>query len=306
MKKKWLLSIVLTIVLIFAFLPLSSLNADPVPGTSLVVTKTAIGSSEGYLTWDIDKSVDTTSFSLTTGETATANYTITLTPNYHETGRVVEGNIHIDNVGGEYAWGSSIVDIVEYEMGGVWHVLEMEFISGLFTIEAGNHLDLPYSISFFPVEGATAYRNTVVAGLNNYALPGGGTGFYEFMYTIEFSISGGTVTSDAFVDVSDSLKGYLGQTWVGDTSTYTYTYSMSIGPYSEPGDYTIDNIVIATGTDSNIESTDSSSITIHIVYTKGDALINSGVPGKGLDTAPGQQKPFNPKSQASKHAGKKK
>jgi len=40
--------------------------------------------------------------------------------------------------------------------------------------------------------------------------------------------------------------------------------------------------------------------------TKGEALINSGVPGKGLETAPGQQKPFNPKSQASEHAGKKK
>jgi len=39
---------------------------------------------------------------------------------------------------------------------------------------------------------------------------------------------------------------------------------------------------------------------------KADALIKSGIPGKGLDTAPGQQKPFNPKSQAAEHAGKKK
>jgi len=32
----------------------------------------------------------------------------------------------------------------------------------------------------------------------------------------------------------------------------------------------------------------------------------SGVPGKGLENAPGLQKPFNPKSQAEKNAGKKK
>ena len=40
--------------------------------------------------------------------------------------------------------------------------------------------------------------------------------------------------------------------------------------------------------------------------TKADILIGSGVPGKGLDVAPGLQKPFNPKSQAAGHAGKKK
>ena len=31
----------------------------------------------------------------------------------------------------------------------------------------------------------------------------------------------------------------------------------------------------------------------------------SGVPGKGIDKAPGLQKPFNPNSNAAEHAGKK-
>jgi len=39
--------------------------------------------------------------------------------------------------------------------------------------------------------------------------------------------------------------------------------------------------------------------------TKSGILKDSGVPGKGLDTAPGLQKPFNPNSQAAEHAGKK-
>ncbi len=39
--------------------------------------------------------------------------------------------------------------------------------------------------------------------------------------------------------------------------------------------------------------------------TKSDILINSGVPGKGLENAPGLDKPFNPKSQAGENAGKK-
>jgi len=41
------------------------------------------------------------------------------------------------------------------------------------------------------------------------------------------------------------------------------------------------------------------------VHTKAEILIGSGVSGKGLENAPGLQKPFNPKSQAGKHAGKK-
>jgi len=47
-------------------------------------------------------------------------------------------------------------------------------------------------------------------------------------------------------------------------------------------------------------------IKVFIGNTKAGILKYSGVPGKGLETAPGLQKPFNPESQAAKHAGKKK
>lgn len=41
------------------------------------------------------------------------------------------------------------------------------------------------------------------------------------------------------------------------------------------------------------------------LLTKSEILKSSGVPGKGLENAPGLQKPFNEKSQASSNAGKK-
>jgi len=47
-------------------------------------------------------------------------------------------------------------------------------------------------------------------------------------------------------------------------------------------------------------------IKVFIGNTKAGILEYSGVPGKGLETAPGLQKPFNLKSQAAEHAGKKK
>lgn len=41
------------------------------------------------------------------------------------------------------------------------------------------------------------------------------------------------------------------------------------------------------------------------VTTKAGVLIDSGVPGKGLDAAPGLNKPFNPNSQAGEKSGQK-
>jgi hypothetical protein len=40
--------------------------------------------------------------------------------------------------------------------------------------------------------------------------------------------------------------------------------------------------------------------------TKAEILRGRGVPGKGIDHAPGLQKPFNPKSKAAQNAGKAK
>jgi len=311
MKKRWLFLIAVAIITIFTLLPLSFLNASPT-GTSLVVTKDATARSEGYIAWSVEKSVDQNSFNLSIGQTATANYTVTVVPGYIETSMTVSGNIHIENVGSEVASIKYVKDVVEYKIDdGPWTVLTTKNISGSFTISppapAVPYIDVPYSVSFTPVADATAYRNTALVGLKNYSIPGGGVGFHEYSYATDFSVSGGT-SHNAFADVSDSLKGYLGETWVGAPSSYIYTYPISIGPYLEPGDYTIDNTATVTGTEYGTTDTDSISVSIYVgpANAKTDALINSGIPGKGLETAPGQQKIFNPKSQASENAGMKK
>jgi hypothetical protein len=308
MKKNLLVLTVIAAVCTLILLPFSFLYAAPESGTSLVINKTASVSGTGNVTWSIDKSVGQDFFNLSTGQTATANYTVTATPIYQETGSVINGNIHIQNTGSEIASITYVEDRVEHKVGDTWYWQMPKYIGGLFTILIGGSIDIPYSFSFTPIEGATAYRNTAIVGLENSAMPDVGIGFEEFRYTTDFSTSGGIIAADAFADVSDSSIGYLGKTWVGDPSTYTYTYSISIGPYSEPGDYTIDNTATITGTDSYTTDKDSLTITIHVdsVDTKKDILIESGIPGKGLENAPGLQKPFNPESKASENAGKKK
>ena len=91
--------------------------------------------------------------------------------------------------------------------------------------------------------------------------------------------------------------------------TVSATYKVVLGDLIAGS---IKNIAMVKGVDpqgvtvtgSSEEVTVSTNI-IKALLNKADILKLSGVPGKGIDTAPGLQKPFNPKSQASEHAGKK-
>jgi hypothetical protein len=75
----------------------------------------------------------------------------------------------------------------------------------------------------------------------------------------------------------------------------------------------ISNIATGQGNDplGNIISAKSNEVIVSLIVnqnpptTKADILKNNGVPGKGIEHAPGLQKPFNPKSKAEEHAGKK-
>jgi|GEM_PF-2285663 len=233
-------------------------------GTTIEVSKDASAQGEGYLTWTIKKSVNKTSFDLVIGKTANADYTVTVAPVYHETGRTVSGNININNTGGQAASISFIKDKVEYKIGGgAWTEITTQDISGPFSVPAGSNSSVPYSVSFTPVEGATEYQNTALVGLENSA-SGGGVGFQEYSYSTGFSVSGGNITSDAFADVSDSLQGYLGEAWVGDPSTYEYTYTRQIGPYPNVGDYKVGNVATVTGKDSQTAVTASKNIKVHV------------------------------------------
>jgi hypothetical protein len=95
----------------------------------------------------------------------------------------------------------------------------------------------------------------------------------------------------------------------GDNITATATYTVV---FSDLLVGSIKNIGIVTGEDLNgklvIANSNEVVISTNIIkalLTKAEILKLSGVPGKGIDTAPGLQKPFNPNSKASDNAGKK-
>ncbi|GAI51919.1 unnamed protein product, partial [marine sediment metagenome] len=94
----------------------------------------------------------------------------------------------------------------------------------------------------------------------------------------------------------------------GDNVTVAKSYTVDENDLPGP----IINTANVTGTYADGRSilaiSDQVSVSLTInktLLTKAEILKLSGVPGKGIDTAPGLQKPFNPKSQAAEHAGKK-
>jgi len=91
----------------------------------------------------------------------------------------------------------------------------------------------------------------------------------------------------------------------GDSTSITF--NALIGEVEEG---TLTSTIEAVGTSPDneaVSATATAEVTIlaKSYWTKADILKQRGVPGKGIDTAPGLQKPFNPNSQAAENAGKK-
>jgi hypothetical protein len=91
-----------------------------------------------------------------------------------------------------------------------------------------------------------------------------------------------TATASYKIVFSDVLAGA-----VNNTATVT-----GVDPDGRPVSANSDEIVVSTNV-------------IKSLLNKAETLRLSGVPGKGIESAPGLQKPFNPNSQAGEHAGKK-
>ena len=127
---------------------------------------------------------------------------------------------------------------------------------------------------------------------------------YTITNTGDVALSNITLSDDKIPAVSLSDNITLAP---GESITDTGTYTVSLGDFLLKS--TIVNTATATGTDPNgklVTASDTATVSINkTLFWKRDILKQSGVPGKGIEKAPGLQKPFNPNSQAAEHAGKK-
>jgi uncharacterized repeat protein (TIGR01451 family) len=127
---------------------------------------------------------------------------------------------------------------------------------------------------------------------------------YTITNTGNVPLSNVTLADDKIPEVSLSDNVTLAP---GESVTATGTHTVSIGDFLMKS--TIVNTADVTGVDPQgklVTASDTATVSISkTLFWKRDILQQSGVPGKGIEKAPGLQKPFNPKSQAAEHAGKK-
>ncbi|MCX6008433.1 MAG: hypothetical protein NTW48_00020 [Chloroflexi bacterium] len=164
------------------------------------------------------------------------------------------------------------------------------------TSDASETVDLTYTASL-QVTKETDRETASFKETINYT--------YTITNTGDVSLSKITLADDKIPEVSLTSDNIT--LAPGDSITATGTYTVSIGDFLLKS--TIVNTADVTGTDPQGKLvTASAKATVSInktLFWKRDILQQSGVPGKGIEKAPGLQKPFNPKSQAAEHAGKK-
>ena len=95
----------------------------------------------------------------------------------------------------------------------------------------------------------------------------------------------------------------------GESASAVVTYKVI---FSDLLAGSIRNIATVTGEEPNGKPVTASSGEVEVstniikaLLTKAEIFKTSGIPGKGIDNAPGLQKPFNLNSQAAENAGKK-
>jgi len=167
---------------------------------------------------------------------------------------------------------------ITYEIGDI--------IASIVTIESPNDGDF--------VNGIVNIYGTIVEDLElshyNISIYPGDADFNDFSKRLEQETK----------YLSSGFNNQLIYQW--DTTTYTDgDYLIRFAARDKAGNRDLSGDPYIGGDDSQHVIT----VTVDNVHTKAETLIGSGVLGKGLENAPGLQKPFNPNSQAGKHAGKK-
>lgn len=169
----------------------------------------------------------------------------------------------------------------------------------------------PNGDSVSAIASATVELNPYAAGIEVTKAADKTTASPHETVTYSYTITNtGDVTIDNLVSQDDKLGeidlGATASLGPGESMTAAAEYEVVIDDLPGP----IVNVATAEGKDplGNPVSAESNSVSVSLnksLMTKAEILKLSGVPGKGIDTAPGLQKPFNPKSQAAEHAGKK-
>ena len=246
----------------------------------LKVTKDASTSFKRTYQWTIDKKGDKTSLELGIGETSTVNYEITVNATYTDSEWAVSGTITVYNPAPIPVTINSITDVVSPDIEATVNFA----VTFPYELAAGGTLTGKYS-AILPDNSSRV--NTVTVNIQNYdydyQLNPTSSGTTDFSVTAEVDFSSATITEvDECIGVSDTYAGSLGTVTYEDAPK-TFTYSRVIGPYGEPGEYTVENTASFVACDTGATGSDSWTVTVTVsskveycyetAYGKGDYAI---------------------------------
>jgi len=274
----------------------------------LMPVSTASVSAQDELS--LSKSADTTSAAV--GDTINYTYTITNTDNVTIENIYLEDDpLGIIDLGGQTSLGAgenitatATYTVVEADLPGP--LVNTATISGtdpngnLFAYNNTATVELSYNSELQVNKEAdreTASPHEVI------------TYTYTITNTGNMAIENITLEDDRLGPIPLGSNGNM-MLAPGQSVSANATYTVSIWDFLRGR--TILNTANVTANDSlgnSLTGSDTATVSLTIIskalLTKFEILKLSGVPGKGIEKAPGLQKPFNPNSQAAEHAGKK-
>ena len=198
--------------------------------------------------WDIEKSVSQSSVTLEQGESKQVTYSVTVTnTGFTDSDWAVSGNVNM--TAGDDAITVATVDVII--VPGAIGATESCTPALPFNL-GGGALNCGYSASLPNGDPRTAQMHATTTD-------GGG----RFLQT-PFAFTNPTTEIDECVLVTDSQAGTLGTVCVGDAPK-TFTYTKTIGPFSECGPRKIDNTAVFTTNDTGATGSDDAQVDVDVV-----------------------------------------
>lgn len=218
----------------------------------LGVTKTADTSLTRTWSWTIDKSADQSALTLALNQLFDVNYSVSVAATSADSNWAATGTITVHNPAPMAATLNSVTDAV----GAVGATVDCP-VTFPYTLAAGGTLNCTYTVDLASADGAT---NIATATLQNS--PSGTTDFTG-QAAVDFTKA--TVNQvDETATVTDTYAGALGSVSYTDTFPKVFTYTRTVGPYTTPGSYSVDNTATVTAGDTGTTSEDSVSIPVTV------------------------------------------
>jgi hypothetical protein len=231
----------------------SSQSVELCGGLALGVQQTVAGTFDREYLWSIDKSVDRTRVTINNGQTATFNYTVTVTPSGQaDSGYALGGTIQVSNPND---WEDVVADVtVDSDLGG-GVVCTVTDGAGA-TIPKAGSATFDYSCSF---TGAPSLTGTVTStatwDATEAATAGSSTSQTTAVSLVLTTETNRTITvTDDKTDPANPVE--LGS-WTYDDGEHAFTYSLTkAGVASTCTDYTNVATIVQT------EQTDTQVVTL--------------------------------------------